>query len=106
MVYDVSFDAEDSYINVSLPSDLPEVADDGDDGCEDDKDNDGDGLIDELDPGCRAALKISTQGDGLCHGSMDHFELDNSVWAFRPTLQEDGTLSGTGTYSLFRSDTF
>lgn len=54
----------------------------------------------------RVNLKISTAGDGLCHGSMEHFGLDNSVWALHPTLQADGTLSGNGTYSVYNEDPF
>lgn len=54
----------------------------------------------------RVNLKISTAGDGLCHGAMDHFGTDYAVWSFLPTLQADGTLSGSGTYSLFDEDPF
>ncbi len=106
MIYDVSFDEEETFIDVAFPSDPPELRADGRDGCDDGKDNDGDGLIDNVDSGCRTNLKISTQGDGLCHGAMDHFNADNSVWSFRPTLQEDGTLSGIGTYAVHKADTF
>ena len=54
----------------------------------------------------RVNLKISTAGDGLCHGGMEHYGLDNAVWSLYPTLQEDGTLEGTGTYSVYNEDPF
>lgn len=58
----------------------------------------------------RVNLKISTAGDGLCHGAMEHFGGDTGdgfeVWAFYPTLQEDGSLVGTGTYSIYNVDPF
>lgn len=54
----------------------------------------------------RVNLKISTEGDGLCHGGMAHYAMDGTVWAFQPTLQEDGTLSGRGTYSVYSFDSF
>jgi hypothetical protein len=106
MIYNVFYDDESTTIGVGFPSDPPEVKEDGRDGCEDGMDNDGDGQVDDLDTGCRVNLKISTEGDGLCHGSMDHFAVDSSVWAFRPTLQEDGSLSGIGTYAVHRLDSF
>jgi hypothetical protein len=106
LVYNVEFDEETTTIGVTFPSEPPEFCSNGEVCCEDGDDNDGDGLIDELDPGCRLNLKISTEGDGLCHGSMDHYATDNSVWSFRPTLQEDGSLSGIGTYALYRADSF
>lgn len=54
----------------------------------------------------RVNLKISTSGDSLCHGAMDHFALDNTVVGLRPTLQLDGTLQGIGTYTVYMDDTF
>ncbi len=78
-VYTITFDDEATTINVAFANDV-----------EDDRVN----------------LKISTAGDGLCHGSMEHFGLDNAVWALFPTLQEDGTLVGTGTYSVYNEDPF
>jgi hypothetical protein len=106
MTYNVNYDDEATQIAVLFPSDPPEICTNGEDCCDDGQDNDGDGLVDNLDPGCRLNLKISSEGDGLCHGSMDHYALDNSVWGFRPTLQEDGSLSGIGTYAVHNSDSF
>jgi hypothetical protein len=54
----------------------------------------------------RVNFKITTAGDSLCHGAMDHFQLDNTVIGFRPTLQLDGTLTGIGTYTVHEEDTF
>lgn len=79
MVYDVTFDEENTSINVAFANDPADE---------------------------RVNLKISTEGDGLCHGSMDHFALDGTVWGFRPTQQEDGTLSGIGTYAVYDEDPF
>lgn len=78
-VYNVVFDEENTTINVGFANDPADE---------------------------RVNLKISTAGDGLCHGSMEHFALDNTVWALQPTLQEDGTLKGIGTYSVFGEDPF
>jgi len=78
-VYDIIFDDENTTINVGFAND---------------PDNE------------RVNLKISTEGDSLCHGSMQHFGLDNSVWNLSPTLQLDGTLSGIGTYSVYNEDPF
>jgi hypothetical protein len=78
-VYEVSYDEEASTINVLFMND---PSDD------------------------RVNLKISTSGDSLCHGAMDHFALDGTVIGFRPTLQLDGTLQGIGTYTLYSDDTF
>ena len=78
-VYDITFDDEATTINVLFANNPDDE---------------------------RVNLKISTAGDGLCHGSMEHFGLDNSVWALMPTLQEDGTLSGIGTYSVYNEDPF
>ncbi len=78
-VYEVSYNAEESFIQVSFVNDPADL---------------------------RTNLKISTEGDGLCHGAMDHFALDGTVIAFRPTLKEDGTLEGIGTYTIFKDDTF
>lgn len=79
MVYVVSYDEEASSHNVSFSNDPADE---------------------------RVNLKISTSGDGLCHGTMDHFGVDGTVWSFRPTLQEDGTLLGIGTYSVHQEDPF
>jgi hypothetical protein len=54
----------------------------------------------------RVNLKISTAGDGLCHGNMEHFGTDFAVWGFFPTLQLDGTLSGKGVYTLHKEEPF
>ena len=54
----------------------------------------------------RVNLKISTAGDSLCHGAMEHFGTDNAVWALLPVLQLDGTLQGIGTYSVYNEDPF
>ncbi len=54
----------------------------------------------------RVNLKISTSGDSLCHGAMDHYALDGTVVGFRPTLQLDGTIEGIGTYTVYSDDTF
>jgi hypothetical protein len=54
----------------------------------------------------RVNLKITTNGDGLCHGAFDHYGTDFGVLAFRPTLTEAGTLEGFGTYDLFEQDPF
>lgn len=54
----------------------------------------------------RVNLKISTAGDSLCHGGMEHFGTDNAVWALLPVLQLDGTLQGIGTYSVYNEDPF
>jgi hypothetical protein len=59
------------------------------------------------DPGAeRVNLKISTAGDGLCHGQFDHFGEDNVVHTFRATLQEDGSITGFGAYSVYSEDPF
>ena len=78
-VYNVVFDEEASSINVSFAND-PE---------------------DE-----RVNLKISTAGDSLCHGGMEHFGTDYAVWSLLPVLQLDGTLQGIGTYSVYNEDPF
>jgi hypothetical protein len=105
-VYNVTYDEELSTVGVTFPGEPPEVCSNGQTCCEDSTDNDGDGLIDDDDPGCRVNLKISTAGDSLCHGAMDHFMLDGTVIGFRPTLQLDGTLQGIGTYTVHPDDTF
>lgn len=79
LVYEVTFDEEASTINVSY------IADPGAD---------------------RVNLKISTAGDGLCHGSMEHFGLDFGVWSVHPTLQLDNTLLGIGKYTLYDEEPF
>jgi hypothetical protein len=81
-VYEVTFDEEASTHNVAFT---------------------GNGMAPNDD---RVNLKISTAGDSLCHGSMDHYAIDGTVWGFRPTLQLDGTLLGIGTYSVFEEDSF
>jgi hypothetical protein len=78
-VYDVTYDEENTQILVGYANDPDDE---------------------------RVNLKISTAGDSLCHGSMDHFALDGTVIGFRPTLQLDGTLEGIGTYTVFSDDTF
>ena len=78
-IYEVTYDREATTINVAYIAD-PDAE--------------------------RLNLKISTAGDGLCHGSMEHFGVDNTVWSLFPTLQEDGTLLGTGKYSVFGEDPF
>jgi hypothetical protein len=77
--YEVVYDAEESFIQVGFLNDPSDE---------------------------RVNLKISTEGDSLCHGAMDHFNLDGTVIGFRPTLQLDGTLSGIGTYTVHKDDTF
>ncbi len=79
LVYEVTFDEEASTINVTYVSD-PSAE--------------------------RVNLKISTAGDGLCHGSMEHFGLDFGVWSVNPTLQLDNTLLGIGKYSLYDAEPF
>jgi hypothetical protein len=78
-VYEVTFDEENSTHNVGFPADPTNE---------------------------RVNLKISTSGDSLCHGSMDHYDVDGTVWGFRPTLQLDGSLEGTGTYTVHQEDSF
>ncbi len=78
-VYDDTFDDEATTINVQFANNPEEE---------------------------RVNLKISTSGDGLCHGHMQHYQLDNTVWALFPVLQDGGTLVGTGTYSVYNEDPF
>lgn len=54
----------------------------------------------------RMNLKITTQGDSLCHGSFEHFREDGVVFTFQPVLQLDGTLLGQGAYSVWAEDPF
>ncbi len=78
-IYDVTYDEEAASVNVAFANDP----------------NDD-----------RVNLKISTAGDSLCHGTMEHFGLDNTVWSLAPVLQLDGTLLGVGTYSVYNEDPF
>jgi hypothetical protein len=78
-VYEVTHDAENAAIQVGFVNDPSDE---------------------------RVNLKISTAGDSLCHGAMDHYNLDGTVIGFRPTLQLDGTLQGIGTYTRHKDDTF
>jgi hypothetical protein len=52
----------------------------------------------------RVSFKVSSEGDGLCHGLFDHYYTDGTVLTFRPTKQEDGSLVGFGAYSVFAED--
>ncbi len=78
-VYDITFDEEANTINVSFVND---------------PDNE------------RQNLKISTAGDSLCHGAMEHFGTDFATWSLQPTLQLDGSLEGIGTYTVNEKDPF
>jgi hypothetical protein len=54
----------------------------------------------------RVNLKITTGGDGRCHGTFDHFGADRRVVELRPTLGADGQLAGEGVYSVYAFDPF
>lgn len=76
--YEAVYDAENTTINVFFP---------------DDPDNE------------RLNIKITADSSG-CIGTFDHYELDNSVWAIQAPLEEDNTLSGSGTYRVYLEDSF
>jgi hypothetical protein len=54
----------------------------------------------------RVNLKINTDGTGLCLGAFEHYGLANDVITFRPVLQEDGSITGIGSYQVHTQDPF
>jgi len=54
----------------------------------------------------RMNLKVTSAGDGLCHGAFEHFRADGVVFTFQPVKQNDGTLIGIGAYSVWEEDPF
>ena len=55
----------------------------------------------------RQHMKVTTAGDGLCHANLEHYGWDsnnNILVNMQPTLQDDGTITGIGTWSLYRED--
>ncbi len=54
----------------------------------------------------RVNLKITTAGDGLCHGAFSIFLEDFTEVTLNPTLQADGTLSGIGAFRVHTEDPY
>ncbi len=59
----------------------------------------------EFDPE-RMNLKVTSAGDGLCHGGFEHFRADGVVFTFQPVKQNDGTLIGIGSVAVWEEDPF
>jgi len=55
----------------------------------------------------RVHLKVTSASDGLCHANFEHYGdkgNNNVLISFNPTLEADGTLSGEGSWALYRDD--
>jgi hypothetical protein len=55
------------------------------------------------DPATMNHVKITQGGSGLCEGEVDLYSIDGlQLWAFKPELNADNTITGDGEYGLYK----
>ena len=56
-------------------------------------------------PAAHYRLKVSSGGGGLCEGGLQIYSPDGlQFWNMKPSLNADGSLTGFGEYSLYKTD--